>query len=669
MSLAAIASVVSQQPSVITHPKYRADIDGLRAVAVLSVVGFHAFPDFIKGGFIGVDIFFVISGFLISTIIIENLARESFSFVDFYSRRIKRIFPALLSVLILTSIFGWFTLTADEYKQLGKHIASGSAFASNFVLWTESGYFDNAAETKLLLHLWSLGIEEQFYIVWPLLLWIGFKMRLNLLVIAIAIGILSFVLNIREVPIDPVSTFYLPHTRIWELLAGAIMAGIALNNRKVDAHSNRRLDFLRGTISLTQTLEVNRKIIDNTKSLVGGALITIGLLLIKKDDQFPGWLALLPVAGAVFLIAAGPQAWLNRTVLGSRVFVWVGLISYPLYLWHWPMLTFARIIENEAPSLEIRSAAVLLSIAFAYLTYRFIERSVRLGDARGAKTATLLALMMAVGFVGLNCYKRDGYGFREIAKLTKNFSEAKRDWKYTPTTLVAGKIETLNVLPGQSSDSVLFIGDSLMGQYFPRATHIYKQTPAPYYTTVFAARNHCHPLPDLEIVTVPENVKCSVYWSAAISLAKRAQFKKIVFGGSWAELNSANTELLIDDLNQLKAIGKEIILITQPPRSPDFDPTNLSGRLRREYLFGAGGDLKDFSIHQSSFENLDLYKALLVIAETTGSKLINPLDYFCPQHMCPAIINSNALYIDAFHIRASYAEKYATFIDEIVINK
>ncbi|HIF50710.1 MAG TPA: acyltransferase, partial [Thiotrichaceae bacterium] len=146
-------------PEHLTHPKYRADIDGLRAIAVLSVVLFHAIR--FKGGFIGVDIFFVISGYLISTIIFGNLNRNSFSFVEFYSRRIKRILPALLFVLLASYTFGWFVLLSDEYKQLGKHIAGGAGFVSNFILWSESGYFDNSAMTKPLLHLWSLGIEEQ----------------------------------------------------------------------------------------------------------------------------------------------------------------------------------------------------------------------------------------------------------------------------------------------------------------------------------------------------------------------------------------------------------------------------------------------------------------------------------------------------------------------------
>lgn len=144
--------------SNLLHPGYRADIDGLRAVAVLLVVGFHAFPDWIKGGFIGVDIFFIISGFLISTIIFSNLDNNRFSLLEFYNRRVKRIFPALLLVLSATCLLGWFILLGEEYKQLGKHIAGGAGFISNFILWGESGYFDNIGETKPLLHLWSLGI-------------------------------------------------------------------------------------------------------------------------------------------------------------------------------------------------------------------------------------------------------------------------------------------------------------------------------------------------------------------------------------------------------------------------------------------------------------------------------------------------------------------------------
>ncbi|MEQ1601584.1 MAG: acyltransferase [Methylophilaceae bacterium] len=214
----------------------------MRAIAVLSVVIYHAFPNWLRGGFIGVDIFFVISGFLISTIIISNLERNTFSFIEFYSRRIKRIFPALILVLISSFVFGWFTLLADEYKQLGKHMAGGAGFISNFLFWNESGYFDNSANTKPLLHLWSLGIEEQFYIVWPLLLWLAWKKQFNLLTIATIVAIISFTLNLNKVHSDAVTAFYSPQTRFWELLIGSVLAYLTLHGRSLFPKLKHQLD-------------------------------------------------------------------------------------------------------------------------------------------------------------------------------------------------------------------------------------------------------------------------------------------------------------------------------------------------------------------------------------------------------------------------------------------
>jgi peptidoglycan/LPS O-acetylase OafA/YrhL len=375
--------------SQLTQPKYRADIDGLRAIAVLSVVGFHAFPKWVKGGFIGVDIFFVISGFLISTIIFANLERNRFSFVEFYSRRVKRIFPALLLVLIASFAFGWFALPPDEYKQLGKHIAAGAGFISNLVLWNESGYFDDAAETKPLLHLWSLGIEEQFYILWPFLLWLAWKRRFNLLLITVTVATVSFALNIFKIHSDPVATFYSLQTRLWELSIGSILAYVALFNP-----------------SALQRLHLQNK---NVQSLCGFALLAVGVLLITIERAFPGWWALLPTVGTALVISAGSQAAINRSILSNGVLVWFGLISYPLYLWHRPLLTFAHIVEEDIPSPKIRITAVAISILLAWLTYKLIEKPIRFGTHGKAKTITLIVLMTAVAFVGYDGFKRDGF--------------------------------------------------------------------------------------------------------------------------------------------------------------------------------------------------------------------------------------------------------------------
>lgn len=397
----------------LTHPKYRADINGLRAIAILSVVGFHAFPSSFKGGFVGVDVFFVISGYLISTIIIGSLEKNSFNFVDFYERRIRRIFPAMLLVLAASFVFGWFALLADEYKQLGKHIAGGAGFVSNFVFWNESGYFDNAADTKPLLHLWSLGIEEQFYIFWPVLLWLTWKKRLNLLMIAIAVATVSFVLNVVTVHKDVVAAFYSPQTRFWELMVGSALAYAALHKQHnfADDFKGRFNGWLCRFI-YAESQSRNSKSLRNLQSIAGAALVVVGIFLITRDKQFPGWWAILPVSGAALIISAGAQSWFNRVILAHRVLVWFGLISFPLYLWHWPILSFARILQGEALSNEMRSLAVAMSILLAWLTYQFIEKPVRFGDPRKVKTMVLVALMIVVGFAGYVGYKKDGFGFR-----------------------------------------------------------------------------------------------------------------------------------------------------------------------------------------------------------------------------------------------------------------
>ncbi|MAS81621.1 MAG: acyltransferase [Legionellales bacterium] len=374
----------------LIHSKYRPDIDGLRAIAILSVVLYHAIR--LEGGFIGVDIFFVISGYLISTIIFSNLEDNSFSFIEFYGRRIKRIFPALILVMIAVYTFGWFVLLGDEYKQLGKQITGGAGFISNFILWNESGYFDNAAVTKPLLHLWSLGIEEQFYIIWPLLLWFTWKQHLNLLAITIALAVISFVLNIIYVQADAVATFYSPQTRFWELMIGSILAYIMINNQNLLVNLKQRY---------TDAL-----------SIFGIGLIIIGFIFITEKKYFPGWWALLPTLGTMLIISAGPGAWFNRMILSNRILVWFGLISYPLYLWHWPLLSFAHILEYQRPSFEIRFIAVLISILLAWLTYQFIEKPMRFGSRGKFKTNILLILMIIMGLVGHHCYKSDGFMYR-----------------------------------------------------------------------------------------------------------------------------------------------------------------------------------------------------------------------------------------------------------------
>jgi peptidoglycan/LPS O-acetylase OafA/YrhL len=426
------AETVVQPAIAPVHPTYRPDIDGLRAVAVLCVVIFHAFPHGLKGGFIGVDIFFVISGFLISTIIISNLERGSFSFADFYGRRVRRIFPVLLLVLAACFVAGWFIMLNAELKQLGKHMAGGAGFVANYVLWGESGYFDNAAETKPLLHLWSLGVEEQFYIFWPALLWLAARRGLNLLTVAIVLGLVSFGLNLGAVHGNAARAFYSPQTRFWQMLAGSALALLTLRGQTLLGRRQPALDSWLGRVIYAVPPPANGTVWRNVQSLLGAGLILIGLLRITPDRVFPGWWAVLPTLGAVMIIAAGSQAWFNRVVLGNRMLVWLGLISFPLYLWHWPLLVFARLAERATPSAALRAGAVAAAIALAWLSYRLLERPIRSGGYTRAKTVVLVVLMVLVAGIGYNAYQRDGFGFRmkDRQSYADYFENNPAEWRF-----------------------------------------------------------------------------------------------------------------------------------------------------------------------------------------------------------------------------------------------
>jgi peptidoglycan/LPS O-acetylase OafA/YrhL len=262
---------------------------------------------------------------LIAGIIFKELDSDKFSFINFYQRRVKRIFPALILVLITCYAVGWLTLMATEFKLLGKHLVGGIGFIQNIVLYREAGYFDTSSELKPLLHLWSLGVEEQFYILFPIAAWAFWRSRVPVLPIIIVLALASFGAGVLKLTTNPSAAFYMPQYRFWEILLGTILAYCAVD------HSY---------YSKVQSSVPCR----NLCSLLGAVLLVLSVVIIDKHKAFPGSWAVLPVFGSVLMILAGPQAWLNKQVLASRLMVWIGLISYPLYLWHWVVITYIRII-------------------------------------------------------------------------------------------------------------------------------------------------------------------------------------------------------------------------------------------------------------------------------------------------------------------------------------
>jgi peptidoglycan/LPS O-acetylase OafA/YrhL len=375
------------------HPSYRADVDGLRAIAVLSVVLFHAFPSVLTGGFVGVDVFFVISGFLISGIIYRESNEGTFSFKGFYSKRVRRIFPALLLVILFCLVLGWVARSSDEYTQLTRHAAGGAAFLDNVVSWRESGYFDNPAETKPLLHLWSLAIEEQFYLFWPLV-FLGL-LKISRRHVLISIGFLivaSLTYSIWRVTVDPVGDFYSLLTRFWELLVGGFLVTWQTHHVQIKPKYKEMVGIL------------------------GLMLLVVGMVCIDRSRAFPGAWALLPTLGAAALIFS-KDSFVNNKILSNPAMVWVGLISYPLYLWHWPLLSFARIFKGGTPTVEVRIALVLASVGLAWLTYLCLEKYMRGGANSKVKVTVLSLLMLAVFSVSFYIKTNHGFAFRQYGKL------------------------------------------------------------------------------------------------------------------------------------------------------------------------------------------------------------------------------------------------------------
>ena len=355
--------------------KYRSDIDGLRALAVLPVVIYHVDPSVLPGGVLGVDIFFVISGYLISLILFRQQVDGSFSFADFYDRRIRRLFPALILVLVASLSLGFFALFANEYERLGRHAVSAIGFLLNFRLMGEAGYFDVVSYSKPLLHLWSLSVEEQFYVFWPVLLLLFRRLRVNLVRMLALCALSSFAYALWLGHINPDAPYYHPLARFWELLAGAAIAYMHHKNGVNWLPSALGRPSARGALSVAGLL------------LVAGALSVFG-----KTMQHPGLATLWPIVGVVALIASGPDALANR-FLAFQPMVFVGLISYPLYLWHWLILSYVRITESGRPAEWALWCGASLAVVLAWLTYRWLELPLRRTGSKSRVTSWLFGAM------------------------------------------------------------------------------------------------------------------------------------------------------------------------------------------------------------------------------------------------------------------------------------
>ena len=344
--------------NIVAQQAYRPEIDGLRALAVLLVVSYHYFA--VRGGFIGVDIFFVISGYLISYQIFTDLDRGRFSLLEFYAKRIRRIFPPLLIMIVATLITGWLLLLPTDFQSLGKHAAAGVAYVSNLLLWTEAGYFDTPSGYKPFLHLWSLGIEEQFYLTWPLAMILLYRYARIKLPVLVVLTVLSFVLSLIATFKNQNMAFYMPVTRFWELAAGGVLAYCTLHQPMRMSQGMGRHIFQWATKYIFA---------------IGLSVLVAVVLLVDKNSAYPGFWALMPVIGTCLILVRQPQSLLKQKILTHPTMVLIGKISYGIYLWHWPLLVLMHLSDQTSGVAKI--IALILSFVLAYATYLLVEIPVR----------------------------------------------------------------------------------------------------------------------------------------------------------------------------------------------------------------------------------------------------------------------------------------------------
>jgi peptidoglycan/LPS O-acetylase OafA/YrhL len=679
---------------------YRRDIDGLRAFAVAVVLGFHAFPQSVPGGFIGVDVFFVISGFLITGQLLQASADGNFSFADFYGRRVRRIFPALFLVLLAASVFGWFALLTPEYALLQKHVAASGLFSINIVSWLESGYFDTASSLKPLLHVWSLGVEEQFYLVWPLLIWWCWSRRVNIFLALAVVVVLSFLVNVRWVALGFHSAaFYLPHARLWQLGIGSLLAVMQVHRgQTLLAIITRRL-FIEPT-------RRDEALVANLLATIGLPLLVLSVIAMRREPSspswwsdgailpltiavraigrilsldgtavaYPGWSAVAPTLGAALVIAAGPGAWANRTLLSTRLAVGVGLISYPLYLWHWPILSFLHIMEGDDVSRRLRVGGLALAFVLATLTYVLVERPIRRGVTIPtrwrlvalAAPVAVLAVVMLAGTLGgvLQPPARSAMQLAGYIQLRQNRAECLKRFPNAGEYCQLYSSENWPV-------TTAVIGDSHGHQLFPGFGAAFASR---HENVAQLGHSRCPPLLDLELIHETGEDRCTRVNAAMLNdVANDPGIKNVMMifrgalymtGQEYPESDHpielirivGGSEINADaigvaarrTLPYLIEHGKRVTLVAQIPEM-GFRTVECVGRplswSRRPPRMPCGISRTAVLERQRSFREL-----VSQLKQEFPVRVYDPLDEFCQGEWCLALSGDQMLYSDDNHL-------------------
>jgi peptidoglycan/LPS O-acetylase OafA/YrhL len=648
-------------PLLVDLSKYRPEIDGLRAVAILPVLFYHAGLPAFPGGFVGVDVFFVISGYLITSIVAKDVALGRFSFAAFYERRMRRIFPALFFVLFVCTAAAAFFFPPSDFRDFGKSLVAMTFFISNLFFWrtaTPSGYFDHTSDSQVLLHTWTLSVEEQFYIFLPIGLvlvnrWAKQHLRVCLLIAAIA----SFALSLWAIEHKPVGAFYLLPPRAWELLIGSLLAVGALP-------------------------AIENRILRDAAGFAGLGLIAYSVFTFTKDTPFPGFRALAPCLGAWLVIYASQTGASSvKAILSIRPLVFIGVISYSLYLWHWPIIVFVKyfLVISVTGLIGGQTVQVIfLSFVMAFVSFRFIESPFRRPNSvwtrwRIVRFGCLASLACAA--LGLGIDMSQGFPQRFDVRTQKliaaNTERKTQDWQLRKCGHWHKEVHSAEEAASCSigahfAKKILFWGDSHVEQLNLSIKRLFDEGALNSHGVLFALVEGCPPAEHMNInISVSH---CDSFAHFAMMRAQQDDVDTVFIGfATWWDVTDVpvcavvngrcNGKLprsemerrFIDELSQhihtLKVLGKKVVVSLPFPiyqRSiPDMQIHNA--------MFSKLGS----TLQPRQLDTLALRERIRAAATAAGAVLFDPRESLCDDRKCIYQRDNVSIYTDASHIAAS----------------
>lgn len=622
---------------------YRPDIDGLRAIAVSSVIFYHAGIEIFGGGFVGVDVFFVISGFLITSIIMKTEKEDGFSFIDFYERRARRIFPALFLMLFLCYLFALLVMVPKELNGFAKGLVSNLGFLSNIYFFKSANYFAEASEMNPLLHTWTLSVEEQFYFIFPPICFLLYRFNKNILFVLSVILLCSLSLSIWMSGKNSAANFYLLPFRAWELLAGAILVFI------IEKYDPKQIRGWMGEVLFA----------------LGLLAILLSIFLLDSQAPFPGIYAMPVVFGTALCIFFGEGRKLSLVILANKPFVFMGLISYSAYLWHQPIFAFTRMLVPELSILDMLILSVV-SLIVGWLSWRFVENGFR--DKRKVSRNQIfgyslisMSILLVLGGLMLN-----------------NSSELSRFKFGSKLSQYGGKSWEFGVTSKGESPKYFLYGDSHARQYAPQLNKMFKENGDAWISVLHSA---CLSFPNLaSYYKKKQEASCIKHFESLLTLAReepRVSLRVLIIAQRWGKELGINGELKrVGESEEASALLLASLEEAITVLHTEFDQIIILGNVPGSGAMKHGGYLKCLrtpralcksEFARSSGELAEFNESLSALAQKVeGVQFVNPYVYLCFESKCMETMDSELIYSDHAHLSRKGASLVVNGIESIL---